>query len=67
MAGLMIADEVNDLKVRLDRAEAELARNRDARAAAPDGDGSDTRRAAAAALSGAADRIEALAAKLLND
>jgi cell division protein ZapA len=63
MAGLMIADEVNEMRSRLDRAEAELARARDAK-----GGGSPaSARAAAEALNGAAARIEAMVEKLVTD
>jgi len=61
MGALIVADEMHDLKVRLDKAEAEIARLSDVRAqaalAALDP-------APVTALDGAAGRLEALAARL---
>jgi cell division protein ZapA len=57
MAALIVADEMNDLKVRLDKAEAEIARLTDNRPAS----GSVT---GARALGDATDRLEALAQRL---
>lgn len=56
MAALIVADEMNDLKVRLDKAEAEIARLSDVRAGSSV---SGTR-----VLGDAADRLEALAERL---
>jgi cell division protein ZapA len=58
MGALIVADEMNDLKVRLDKAEAEIARltdNRPATAGAM---------ASSRVLGDAADRLEALAERL---
>ena len=57
MGALIVADEMNDLKIRLDKAEAEIARLTDNRVAAP---AIGTSRA----LGDAADRLEALAERL---
>lgn len=64
MAGLMIADEVNELRGRLDRTEAEAARARDSKQVAPNPDAA---KASAVALNAAAARIEAMAEKLTID
>ncbi len=58
MGALIVADEMNDLKVRLDKAEAEIARLTDNRAVAV------PPAATARALGDAADRLEALAERL---
>jgi cell division protein ZapA len=57
MGALIVADEMNDLKVRLDKAEAEIARLSDNRPVAPVV-------ASSRALGDAADRLEALAERL---
>jgi cell division protein ZapA len=57
MGALIVADEMNELKIRLDKAEAEIARLTDNRAT-PLASGS------ARALGDAADRLEALAQRL---
>jgi cell division protein ZapA len=57
MGALIVADEMNDLKVRLDKAEAEIARLTDNR---PTTAPAQTSRA----LGDAADRLEALAERL---
>jgi cell division protein ZapA len=56
MAALIVADEMNDLKVRLDKAEAEIARLTDNRPQPAN--------TANKALGDAADRLEALAERL---
>ncbi|MFN8732413.1 MAG: cell division protein ZapA [Hyphomonadaceae bacterium] len=58
MGALIVADEMNELKVRLDKAEAEIARLSDIRAQAA------LDPAPVTALDGAAGRLEALAARL---
>jgi cell division protein ZapA len=60
MGALIVADEMNDLKVRLDKAEAEIARLSDTRAAA----GGNAAASSCRALGDAADRLEALAERL---
>lgn len=57
MGALIVADEMNDLKVRLDKAEAEIARLTDKRPPPPAA-------GSARALGDAADRLEALAERL---
>lgn len=57
MAALIVADEMNDLKVRLDKAEAEIARLTDHRATAASA-------VPTRVLGDATDRLEALAARL---
>jgi cell division protein ZapA len=57
MGALIVADEMNDLKVRLDKAEAEIARLTDNRPVAPVAGSSRV-------LGDAADRLEALAERL---
>jgi cell division protein ZapA len=57
MGALIVADEMNDLKVRLDKAEAEIARLTDNRPATGAG-------ASSRVLGDAADRLEALAERL---
>jgi cell division protein ZapA len=57
MAALIVADEMNDLKVRLDKAEAEIARLSDNRPGA-------SAVTSSRALGDAADRLEALAERL---
>lgn len=57
MGALIVADEMNDLKVRLDKAEAEIARLTDNRPVTPVAGTS-------RALGDAADRLEALAQRL---
>jgi cell division protein ZapA len=59
MAALIVADEMNDLKVRLDKAEAEIARLTDNRGASPSANGASSK-----TLGDAADRLEALAERL---
>jgi len=61
MGALIVADEMYDLKVRLDKAEAEIARLSDVRAQAAQ---SALDPAPVTALDGAAGRLEALAARL---
>jgi len=61
MGALIVADEMHDLKVRLDKAEAEIARLSDVRAQAAQA-AQDP--APVTALEGAAGRLEALAARL---
>jgi cell division protein ZapA len=61
MGALIVADEMHDLKVRLDKAEAEIARLSDVRAQAAQ---AALDPAPATALDGAAGRLEALAARL---
>ncbi len=56
MGALIVADEMNDLKIRLDKAEAEIARLSDPRAT--------TNQGSSKALGHAADRLEALAERL---
>jgi cell division protein ZapA len=58
MGALIVADEMNDLKVRLDKAEAEIARLTDTRGA------SLVNGASSKTLGDAADRLEALAERL---
>lgn len=58
MGALIVADEMNELKVRLDKAEAEIARLSDIRAQAA------LDPTPVTALDGAAGRLEALAARL---
>src|SRR5262245_19134394 len=57
MAALMIADELSELQQRISRLEEEMAGLRDARVAAA-GRSQSTQAAVAAALNGAAERIE---------
>ena len=57
MGALIVADEMNDLKTRLDKAEAEIARLTDNRPNVPVA-------SSARALGDAADRLEALAERL---
>jgi cell division protein ZapA len=70
MGALIVADEAHDLKLRLDRAEAELARLRDTRAAEvaevarPVADPAPAVHAASGALDDAAARLERLAERL---
>lgn len=61
MGALIVADEMHDLKLRLDKAEAEIARLSDVRAQAAQASQDP---APLAALDGAAGRLEALAARL---
>jgi cell division protein ZapA len=61
MGALIVADEMHDLKVRLDKAEAEIARLSDVRAQAAQ---AALDPAPVTALDGAAGRLEALAARL---
>ena len=61
MGALIVADEMHDLKVRLDKAEAEIARLSDVRAQAVQ---AALDPAPVTALDGAAGRLEALAARL---
>jgi cell division protein ZapA len=61
MGALIVADEMHDLKVRLDKAEAEIARLSDVRAQAAQ---AALDLAPVTALDGAAGRLEALAARL---
>ncbi|MEY3235321.1 MAG: hypothetical protein RL230_2592 [Pseudomonadota bacterium] len=61
MGALIVADEMHDLKVRLDKAEAEIARLSDVRAQAAQ---AAIDPAPVTALDGAAGRLEALAARL---
>ncbi len=61
MGALIVADEMNELKVRLDKAEAEIARLSDIRAQAAQ---AALDPAPVTALDGAAGRLEALAARL---
>jgi cell division protein ZapA len=61
MGALIVADEMHDLKVRLDKAEAEIARLSDVRAHAAQ---AALDPAPVTALDGAAGRLEALAARL---
>ena len=61
MGALIVADEMHDLKVRLDKAEAEIARLSDIRAQAAQ---AALDPAPVTALDGAAGRLEALAARL---
>ncbi len=61
MGALIVADEMNELKVRLDKAEAEIARLSDIRAQAAQAAVDPT---PVTALDGAAGRLEALAARL---
>ena len=61
MGALIVADEMNELKVRLDKAEAEIARLSDIRAQATQAALDPT---PVTALDGAAGRLEALAARL---
>ncbi len=61
MGALIVADEMYDLKVRLDKAEAEIARLSDVRAQAAQ---AALDPAPVTALDGAAGRLEALAARL---
>lgn len=61
MGALIVADEMHDLKVRLDKAEAEIARLSDVRAQAAQAAQDAT---PVTALDGAAGRLEALAARL---
>lgn len=57
MGALIVADEMNDLKVRLDKAEAEIARLTDNRSVPPVAGTS-------RALGDAADRLDALSQRL---
>ena len=57
MGALIVTDEMNELKTRLDKAEAEIARLTDNRPATPQAGSS-------RALGDAADRLEALAERL---
>jgi cell division protein ZapA len=61
MGALIVADEMHDLKLRLDKAEAEIARLSDVRAQAAQ---AALDPAPVTALDGAAGRLEALAARL---
>ncbi len=61
MGALIVADEMHDLKVRLDKAEAEIARLSDVRAQAAQAAQDPS---PVTALDGAAGRLEALAARL---
>jgi cell division protein ZapA len=61
MGALIVADEMHDLKVRLDKAEAEIARLSDMRAQAAQATQDPS---PVTALDGAAGRLEALAARL---
>lgn len=62
MGALIVADEAHDLKLRLDKAEAELARLRDQRGGAESA--SAVLPEATAAFDDAASRLERLAARL---
>ncbi len=61
MGALIVSDELNELKIRLDKAEAEVARLSDVRA---NPQPASQEPAAIAALDQASDRLEALARKL---
>eukprot|EP01032_Pedospumella_encystans_P035334 gene35334-39972_t len=63
MGALIVADEMNELKVRLDKAEAEIARLSDIRAQAAQAALDPT---PVTALDSAAGRLEALAARIVS-
>ncbi len=64
MGALIVADEMNELKVRLDKAEAEIARLSDIRAQAAQAAQAALDPTPVTALDSAAGRLEALAARL---